>query len=202
MSKQTIIENVVFDYMKEKNRPYSVLDIFNNLHKEHGKTAIGKALEALTESGKMLEKVYGKSKIYVVHQSIFPDIADDELNVLDKEYTSVQDAVASVKKELHMKNNELSSILSSPTTVELKKQVSTLKTEVESLSLKLKTLQNNAGNVKYSAADKEKLLKNHENFRKEFKKRKRYTTDIMDAVLEGYPKSKKQFIEEVGLEID
>ena len=28
----------VFRYMSQQNRPYSVVDIFNNLHKEFGKT--------------------------------------------------------------------------------------------------------------------------------------------------------------------
>lgn len=28
----------ILEYMKAQNRPYSVVDVFNNLHKEFGKT--------------------------------------------------------------------------------------------------------------------------------------------------------------------
>lgn len=28
----------MFDYLNKQNRPYSAIDICNNLHKEHGKT--------------------------------------------------------------------------------------------------------------------------------------------------------------------
>ena len=35
-------------YMEQQNRPYSVNDIFLNLHKEVGKTAVQKALDQLT----------------------------------------------------------------------------------------------------------------------------------------------------------
>uniref|UniRef100_A0A8C3C329 Leucine zipper with capping helix domain-containing protein n=1 Tax=Cairina moschata TaxID=8855 RepID=A0A8C3C329_CAIMO len=37
---------------------------------------------------------------------------------------------------------------------------------------------------------------------KEWRKRKRMATELLDAILEGYPKSKKQFFEEVGIETD
>ena len=36
----------------------------------------------------------------------------------------------------------------------------------------------------------------------EWRKRKRIATDIVDAVMEGYPKRKKDLYEEVGLETD
>lgn len=35
-------------YLEQQNRPYSVNDIFLNLHKEIGKTAVQKALDHLT----------------------------------------------------------------------------------------------------------------------------------------------------------
>ncbi|KAM9657589.1 homologous-pairing protein 2 homolog isoform 1-T1 [Morphnus guianensis] len=37
---------------------------------------------------------------------------------------------------------------------------------------------------------------------KEWRRRKRMATELLEAILEGYPKSKKQFFEEVGIETD
>jgi 26S proteasome regulatory subunit (ATPase 3-interacting protein) len=41
-----------------QNRPYSTNDILLNLHKEHGKTAIQKAIDLLVVEGKVTEKVF------------------------------------------------------------------------------------------------------------------------------------------------
>ena len=36
----------------------------------------------------------------------------------------------------------------------------------------------------------------------EWRKRKRMCCDMLDAILEGYPKGKKALYEEVGIEVD
>ncbi|XP_059094693.1 homologous-pairing protein 2 homolog [Tigriopus californicus] len=55
-------ENAVEDYLRTQNRPYSANDIVLNLHKEHGKTAVQKALDLLVADGKVSEKLNGKQK--------------------------------------------------------------------------------------------------------------------------------------------
>lgn len=69
----------VLKYLKSTNRPYSANDIVLNLHKEFGKTAIQRALDALVQQEAVLEKVYGKQKVYVVKQSDDVDISEEEL---------------------------------------------------------------------------------------------------------------------------
>ncbi|CAB3998704.1 Hypothetical predicted protein [Paramuricea clavata] len=51
-------------------------------------------------------------------------------------------------------------------------------------------------------AEKEKIIKNRKTVVQTWKKRKRIASDMMDAILESYPKTKKQFIEDVGIETD
>ena len=53
-----------------------------------------------------------------------------------------------------------------------------------------------------SPAEKLKLEKNYRSMVKEWKKRKNIVMDIANTVLESYPKSKKEFYEDVGLEGD
>ena len=45
--------------MPLQNRPYSVNDVVLNLHKEHGKAAVQKALDVLVADAKVKEKVGG-----------------------------------------------------------------------------------------------------------------------------------------------
>ena len=86
----------VLKYLTDQNRPYSTNDIVLNMHKvshilieyqsrlarkstfrplfqEHGKTAIQKALDSLVaDGGKVVEKLNGKQKAYVVNQANLP----------------------------------------------------------------------------------------------------------------------------------
>ena len=47
----------VLSYLTSQNRPYSVNDIFLNLHREVGKSAVQKALDLLVADEKVREKV-------------------------------------------------------------------------------------------------------------------------------------------------
>uniref|UniRef100_A0A7N5K5N3 Homologous-pairing protein 2 homolog n=1 Tax=Ailuropoda melanoleuca TaxID=9646 RepID=A0A7N5K5N3_AILME len=64
---------ILLRYLQEQNRPHSAQDVFSNLQKQHGlgKTAVVKALEQLSQQGKINEKVYGKQKIYFPDQNRF-----------------------------------------------------------------------------------------------------------------------------------
>ena len=83
-------ENLVLDYLRRQNRPYSQSretsssfsscsfsasffffsadDIFNNLHGKVGKANLTKVLTALSNSGEISLKNYAKSQIYVAKQ--------------------------------------------------------------------------------------------------------------------------------------
>lgn len=49
---------------------------------------------------------------------------------------------------------------------------------------------------------KKKVQEEYEKRLATYKKRKRMCLDMLDAILENYPKTKKQLYEEVGLETD
>jgi len=61
-------EGTIYHYMKEQNRPYSHNDIFLNHAKRMPKTGIQATLEKLAKDGFLVEKMYGKTAIYVVNQ--------------------------------------------------------------------------------------------------------------------------------------
>ncbi|CAG2245194.1 PSMC3IP [Mytilus edulis] len=163
-SKEAQASKAVFDYLNKQNRPYSAIDICNNLHKEHGKTAIVKACEVLTEDGKIKEKINGKQKCYFADQSQFPDVDDNEIKEMDVEIVRLSELV-----------QKLRSLNSSISTEDAEKEVNSLN---------------------------EDIYKMREKFVKEWRKRKRLTNDVLGAILEGYPKTKKQLYEDVGIETD
>lgn len=65
----------VLKYLVDTNRPYSCADVTVNLRGAYTKGAIQKALDALSEAGKIKCKLYGKQKVYAAIQS--DNLADD-----------------------------------------------------------------------------------------------------------------------------
>ena len=89
---------------------------------------------------------------------------------------------------------------SQPTNAEAEKQIQELETTVSSMEERLHKLSNEQNLV--TKEEKDSIAKNHEIAVKEWRKRKRMCTNVIDAILESYPKSKKEFFEEVGIETD
>lgn len=61
--------DAVVKYLMDTNRPYSCADITVNLRGAFPKSAIQKALDALSESAKIKCKLYGKQKVYAALQT-------------------------------------------------------------------------------------------------------------------------------------
>lgn len=62
------INQSVLQFMQAGGRPYALNDVYDKLGKDFGKTALQKALDALTSQKKLIEKAYGKQKVYAVAQ--------------------------------------------------------------------------------------------------------------------------------------
>ena len=113
-----------------------------------------------------------------------------------------------VEADLKVKNDELKSVdgqikalMSQPTNAEAKRSTELLREDVERLESRLKTLTEQKGQM-ISKKDKENMEKTLATAVKEWRKRKRMCVSVMDAILENYPKSKRSFIEDVGIETD
>ncbi|XP_072502647.1 homologous-pairing protein 2 homolog isoform X2 [Notamacropus eugenii] len=175
---------LVLSYLREQNRPYSAQDVFGNLQRDHGlgKAAVVKALEQLAQQGRIREKVYGKQKIYFADQDEFDTVSDTDLKDLDDEILSLTAKVQSVQQSCRHMEAELKELTSSLTTPDICKEIEELKKECAKYTERLNKIKAATNHV--TPEEKEKA------------------TELFDAILEGYPKSKKQFFEEVGIETD
>ncbi|XP_053944708.1 homologous-pairing protein 2 homolog isoform X1 [Cuculus canorus] len=201
---------VLLRYLREQNRPYSAQDAFGNLQREHGlgKAAVVKALEQLAQQGHIREKTYGKQKIYFANQEELPAASEAELRSLDGEITTRAAAVQALQQKCRQLEAELKDLNSSMTTTEMARELEELRRECDSYSEKLKRMKSATNHV--TPEEKEKVCSEQKLYCKEWRRRKRMVTavpsrratELLDAILEGYPKSKKQFFEEVGIETD
>ncbi|XP_078125383.1 homologous-pairing protein 2 homolog [Sander vitreus] len=202
MSKKDNGTTLILAYLNEKNRPYSSQDVFCNLQKQHGlgKTAVVKAMELLALEGKIKEKAYGKQKIYFADQSQFKDVNDADLKVMDSQISQLSAEMHSLNQSCRQLDSELKELSSSLTTEEVMSEIKALKAECSGYRVRVEKIKSATNHV--TPEEKEKVYKEQNAYVKEWKKRKRLASDMMNAILEGYPKSKKQFLDEVGVETD
>ena len=102
--------------------------------------------------------------------------------------------------ELRDSETRLKELQSQPTTEDAEKEIQSLENTVSGLEERLHKVSNEQNLV--SKSKREKIKKKHELAVKEWRKRKRMCTNMIDAILENYPKSKKDFFEDVGIETD
>ncbi|XP_027949798.1 homologous-pairing protein 2 homolog isoform X1 [Eumetopias jubatus] len=184
---------ILLKYLQEQNRPYSAQDVFGNLQREHGlgKAAVVKALEQLAQQGKIKEKVYGKQKIYFADQDQFAMVSDADLQGLDAKIVALTAKVQSLQQSCRHMEAELKELTSALTTPEMQKEIQELKKECAGYRERLKNIKAATNHV--TPEEKERVYSERQKYCKEWRKRKRMATELSDAILEGYPKSKKQF---------
>ncbi|XP_019950300.1 homologous-pairing protein 2 homolog isoform X1 [Paralichthys olivaceus] len=202
MSKKENGAPLILAYLNEKNRPYSAQDVFCNLQKQHGlgKTAVVKAMELLALEGKIKEKTYGKQKIYFADQAQFKDVSETDLKAMDCQISELSAETQSFTQSCKQLDAELKELNSSLTTEEMMSEIQELKAECSGYRARLEKIKSATNHV--TPEEKEKVYKERTVYVKEWKKRKRLASDMMNSILEGYPKSKKEFLDEVGVETD
>ncbi|XP_068606420.1 homologous-pairing protein 2 homolog [Brachionichthys hirsutus] len=202
MSKKDNGASLILAYLNERNRPYSAQDVFTNLQKQHGlgKTAVVKAMELLALEGKIKEKTYGKQKIYFADQARFKDVNDADLKAMDSQISGLTTELQSLTQSCRQLEAEMKELTSSPTTEEVIAEIQELKEECSDHRARLEKIKSATNHV--TPEEKEKVCKERDLYVKEWKKRKRLASDMINAILEGYPKSKREFLDEAGVETD
>lgn len=199
-AKEDEVATSVLSYLNKQNRPYSAGDVFSNLHGQFGKTAVQKALENLASLGKVNEKVYGKQKVYSPKQVQYDDYDENALKRMDDEISKFETQWKDLQSSCKNLEEECRSLKSSLTTEEATARLEELNKKCGEDQAHLKRIKSASSHV--TPAEKEKILKSRREVVQTWKKRKRMASDIMNAILENYPKTKKQFIEDVGIETD
>ncbi|CAG7824617.1 unnamed protein product [Allacma fusca] len=193
-------EKSVLDYLTKQNRPYSLNDIVNNLLNAFGKAVVQKAIDKLVQDGKIQEKVYGKQKVYLVDQSLFKEESPVELQAMDVKIEELEKSVKVSEVGFKEAQAQLKELSSSLTMEEALDQVSGLTKETSDLEAKYKKLSEMT--VVVDPKERDTIRKKRELYFKEWRGRKRRCMDMLEAILENYPKSKSCLFEEIGVETD
>lgn len=81
---------LILQYMKQQNRPYSAIQVHDNLHGRVPKATVEKVLDTLSETADpesgvctLRCKTYGKAKIFFFEQSQIPSFSDHEVSKVE-----------------------------------------------------------------------------------------------------------------------
>ncbi|KAJ3092685.1 hypothetical protein HK102_004147, partial [Quaeritorhiza haematococci] len=122
-------QDVVLKYLRKTNRPYSAVDVFNNLKGEIGKTQVVKILQQLQEQEMIHGKQYGKQWVYCQKQDDLPAPSPDELDEIDRRITLLKEEVTSLKEQVKQDQSVLNNLTSSLTNEQIKARLEQLQNE-------------------------------------------------------------------------
>jgi hypothetical protein len=129
--------------MEKQNRPYSLINIFDNLHGAIKKPSLEAILDALSDSEVLTCKKYGKNKVYFLNQQKF-DINEGELEAMNEELAKIRE----LSNELQTKHKSLlenyKKLVGLKTEAEINEEISTLEKDIASLKAKKERLTNGA----------------------------------------------------------
>ena len=197
-------EQLILNYLKKQNRPYSAIDVFNNLHGEVGKTSCVRILTNLAERGLIHQKTYGKQSVYVVKQTELGAPTPAELAALDSQIENINSEINGRTSSIQAYKSKLASITSYPPTDSLRESIIALQNRIEEKKVKLETLSK--GGVQVNSDERIKVIKQGQILSKQVQSRKRLCMDIVNGILDGAgesmgKKSAKEMMEEMGCEL-
>lgn len=71
--------------MEKNNRPYSVQDLLNNFQHQLKRQQTMRTCDLLVESQILTLKEYGKAKVYLINQDLFPETSKEQLAMMDEQ---------------------------------------------------------------------------------------------------------------------
>ncbi|THK33049.1 homologous-pairing protein 2 homolog [Diachasma alloeum] len=192
----------VHNFLKTQNRPYNLNDIVSNLPNEKSKATIQQALEELKKEGKVFEKTYGKQKIYCVTQATKHNAAELKRmsGDLQAHAAELEMRRKALEHEVKIREEKLEALKSGPTLEEAIRESDAVKLRVTALETKLDHLVERSSSQPNLGEKKKKAEVLRDQYSREYLKRKRIGSEIVDSILEGFPGTKKQLFEEVGIE--
>jgi 26S proteasome regulatory subunit (ATPase 3-interacting protein) len=198
VSKEGSVEENVHDYLRKMNRPYSIINIFDNLHGKIKKPDLQKVLDNLVKDKKIIEKEFGKCLVYWYNQALI-EVNQDRLEDEKEKYTSAKERHDQLRKSLQELKAKLAVLEKVPTTESYKEQIKKCDQEIPILEDKLARYKNKSEpmvspelihDLEFKLSDFEKLRA----------KRKKIFTNIIDSLLESTGLARKKLFEKIGLE--
>ena len=128
------VSATILDYLNKQNRPYSHIQVFDNLHGAIKKSSVQSTLDALEAEGKIKAFVFGKTKLFVANQDNAAGVVqplDQEIAKLDEEIAKFGREEQGLRQAVSELENEIKQLESEPTTGEADTLIAKLEQETK-----------------------------------------------------------------------
>jgi hypothetical protein len=182
----------ISNFMKEQNRPFSVLNIVDCMKGQIKKAQCQRIMDSLVDEGVLIMKEYN-TKVYLANQDQFEKVKEEDINEIEKHIEESKSFISELKeiheklkKEYNYLNEELSN-------EELDKRIADNKKEVAEMESKIKAIANR----KIEQVPQEKIKEvegNYTEIVKDYKKSKKACIYVMDTLAEAVDITRKGLI--------
>ena len=156
-----------------------------------------KALAKLIDDERVVEKTYGKQKIYFANQKQLNKGKQVDEAELDRLLIEKRNELRLVDGQIKEKETQLKAFDGKLTKEHFESEMAEIRAKADAAQAALDKCEED--NKKAEKENKHKNL-SYEKVSNECRKRKRITKDIIESLLEFQPKPKKQLLEEIGIE--
>ncbi|KAF4318193.1 hypothetical protein BBO99_00007437 [Phytophthora kernoviae] len=194
-------EVAVLDYMRKTNRPYSLLNVFENLHRAIAKPSLTKLLDNLVTKEELVSKTYGKAKIYYMNQNKLPVPSEEERVALEEQIKTTTGDCGALEQELKSTEATLAGITSQISDADLDLAIKQLDEEASTLEKKIEALDR-PDRAPVSPGRKDALKRKFTTYRTAWVARKRIVMDGVNQIADGMEKKTKVVMDLCGIETD
>ncbi|KAK0114644.1 hypothetical protein ONS95_014131 [Cadophora gregata] len=194
---------LIADYLKVQNRPYSATEVSLNLHGKVNKTVADKLLKEMEQNGQIKGKASksgtGGQWVFWALQDPADAASPEELAAMDTSITTLRDIIPTLKSNLKTQTAKLNTLCSAPTTTELAAKVDRIRLENQAKSEKLRGFKE--GSIKTVTREEvEKVEKDLKYWSAKMILRKKAFQNLEAMLLDGM--SREDIWEKAGIEED
>ncbi|KAL4483257.1 hypothetical protein ABPG74_019283 [Tetrahymena malaccensis] len=192
-------DDTVLEYMKKANRPYSLINICDNLHGKIKKTALQKMLDGLVSKNKLTCKEFGKAKIYLMNQDLLPQVDKSELEQMQNDLNEKRVYLREIGEEIKELTKKIATYNKQLTNAQIQEEIVKNEKMIKQLEDKMHFYQSDKF-VQASEADVKKYEEAYQKMEKEYKRRRRMCKDGIGQIAEGMNKKLSEVQELIGIE--
>ncbi|KAL3149773.1 hypothetical protein ABBQ38_013599 [Trebouxia sp. C0009 RCD-2024] len=194
-------EERVLNYINGENRPFNV-QLVADMLAQFGikKPQVQRAVDALSEAGKITCKEFGKSKIYLPLQQDVEVLDKDEMDAKKTKIRELNEQIRESGERVRQIQKELQGLGTFLTLEELTEKDESLLQQIGPLKQKLAKLQ--SGSVLISKEEREGVEKGLQKYLDAWAQRRRIFKNIWGDISENVDQNQKEVFEEMGVQTD
>ena len=192
-------KKLILLYLRQQNRPYSAMQLFDNLHHRVLKSRVESVCESLAEDAAsgVLVKEYGKAKLYYPNQYMLSGLPTN-VEALREENERAAKELTSRQKEEKQRHDELKAMAAQPCDADLDDVLSAQEATCVALAAQAEKL----GGANLAPDACENAVRRFNFYRSKWAQRRSVVMDLVGSIADGMEKKTAVVADQIGVVTD